>query len=434
MRGSGTGAAGARRRVERLAGWCVLAGIAAGVAAGPVAAQGGAPLIDVTKAADRRIAIGVGKYPGISGSEVGSPPGEVVAYDFELTGWFQAVLPGAVPPSGLGDWGRLGAELVVELGLEGKSLDAAVRDVGTGDILFRRQYDPQPGESLRARIHRFVDEAVGALTGQKGLARTRLLCEWDPGDGKRIVVMDIDGFGMKPLTGDKALELSPRWTADGRKAIYTSYRSGYPDVYIQTLATGARDKTAHYEGVNAQGDLSPDGRTLALMLSFQGNPEIYAKDMASSRLHRLTSHPATDATPVWSPDGRRIAFVSDRTGSPQIYVMDADGSRTERVTVRGSYNTAPDWSPDGSRVAYCALRSDGFQIQVLELESGKVTTITDLSGCEDPSWSPDGRSILFSRKSGGRADLYVVDVNEQRTLKVSRGSGRYSAPDWSPLP
>jgi TolB protein len=323
---------------------------------------------------------------------------------------------------------------VVELSLEGKTLDAAVRDVGTGDLLFRRQYDPVPGESLRARLHRFADDAVGALTGQKGLSRTRVLCEWNPGDGKRIVVMDVDGYGMRELTGDKVLELGPRWTPDGRKAIYTSYRSGYPDVYIQTLATGAREKVAHYEGLNAQGDLSPDGRTLVLMLSFQGNPEIYARDMASSRLRRLTSHPATDTTPVWSPDGRRIAFVSDRSGSPQVYVMNEDGSRTERVTLRGSYNTAPDWSPDGTRIAYCALRSDGFQIQVLELESGKVTTVTEFSGCEDPAWSPDGRSILFSRKAGGRAELYVVDVNEQRTLRVSRGSGSFSAPDWSPIP
>lgn len=417
----------ARGRTLAAAGF---AGVLVGLAA--VAASAQAPVIDVTKAADRRIAIGVGKYPDLSGKDVGSAPGEVVAYDFDLTGWFQPVLAGAVPPKSLTDWGRLGAELVVEVSLDGAALDAAVRDVGTGDVLFRRRYEP--GESLRGRLHRFADDAVAALTGQKGLARTRLLCEWDNGQGKRIVLMDIDGHGMKPLTGDAALELGPRWSPDGRKAVYTSYRSGYPDVYIQTLANGARDKVAHYEGLNAQGDLSPDGRTLVLMLSYQGNPEIYAKDMASSRLSRLTRHPATDTTPVWSPDGRRIAFVSDRSGQPQVYVMDADGSHTERVTVRGSYNTAPDWSPDGTRIAYCALRADGFQIQVLELGSGKVTTVTDLSGCEDPAWSPDGRSLLFARKTGGKAELYVVDVNDQRTLKVSRGSGKYTAPDWSPIP
>jgi TolB protein len=114
--------------------------------------------------------------------------------------------------------------------------------------------------------------------------------------------------------------------------------------------------------------------------------------------------------------------------------MNADGSSPQRVTMRGSYNTAPDWSPDGTRLAYCALRPDGFQIQVVELDGGRVTTITDLSGCEDPCWSPDGKSILYSRKASGRTELFVTNLSERRALKISRGSGRFTAPDWSPIP
>ena len=419
------------RRIGRplLLGLAVLA--VAGVARPQ---EGTAPLIDVRKAADRRIQIGIGKYPELSGDEVGSPPGEVLGFDFELTGWFQPVLAGALPPQSLGDWARLGAELVAEVTRNGGTLDAAIRDVGTGDILFRHTYPAAPGSTLRRRLHAFADDAVLALTGQRGLASTRIACEWDPGNGKRIVLMDIDGFGMRELTKDGVLELAPRWSPDGRKVLYTSYKSGYPDVYVQDVGGGTRVKTAHFEGLNAQGDLAPDGRTIVLMLSFQGNPDIYTKEVGSDKVHRLTNHPATDTTPVWSPDGRRIAFVSDRAGTPQVYVMGADGSNPSRVTLRGNYNTAPDWSPDGTRLAYCALRPDGFQIQVIDLESRGVTTVTDVSGCEDPSWSPDGRSILFTRKAGGRADLYVTDLDERRTLRVTRGSGRYTAPDWSPIP
>jgi TolB protein len=400
--------------------------------AGSALAQG--PVIDVEKEADRRIAVGVGKYPTLSAGEVGSPPEHVVAYDLELSGWFQPLPAGLLPPRSLDDWTRRGAEVVVEMEDGEGGLDGRVRDVGTGTVLFEATYPREGEESLRGRIHRFADDVVRALTGEPGLARTRILCEWDEGDGKRIGIMDVDGHGLRPLTGSEALELSPRWTTEGRRVLYTAYDSGFPDVYLHDLAVGTRERVAHYEGLNALGDLHRDGRRLALTLSYSGNPEIYSKDLVSGKIRRLTTHPGTDTSPVWSPNGEWIAFVSDRTGSPQVYRMREDGTLLERLTVRGNYNTAPDWSPDGERIAYCALRPDGYQIQVVDLATRRVVTVTEGGGCEAPSWSPDGRSILYSRKAGGRNDLYITHLRERRALRVSRGSGRFSAPAWSPIP
>jgi len=402
------------------------------------AAQGDAvKLPDIEKDADRRIAIGIAKYPDLPAETIGSPAENVLAFDFELSGWFQPVPAGMLPPRTLDDWVRRGAEVLADVERTAGGVRGAVRDTGTGEILFERNYTDASGP-LRARLHRFTDDVVLALTGEPGLARTKLVCEWDPDDAgrseKRLVVMDIDGFAMREFTGEDALELGPRWTADGGSIIYTSYASRYPDVYLHSVTMGTRQIVANHEGLNAHGDLSRDGRFMALTMSHAGNPEIYTKDMASGMIRRLTSQGGSDASPTWSPDGRRIAFVSDRTGRPQIYAMDPDGSNLERLTHRGNYNTAPDWSPDGTRIAYCALRSDGFQIQVLDLRSGQVTTVTDRGGCEDPSWSPDGRSILYSQTAGGRTDLYLTNVNERKALRISRGSGRFTDPDWSPIP
>jgi TolB protein len=409
----------------------VLSAVAATLTgAGRAGGQG--PIIDIEKEADRRISIGIGKYPEIPAKELGSPPGNVVAFDFELSGWFQPIRPAMLPPKSLNDWERRGAEVIAELDMIGEDLRGWIRDVGTGDVLFEREYAPGIGP-LRQRLHRFCDDVVKALTGERGSAETKILCEWDPGDGKRIVIMDIDGFGLRELSGEIVLELSPRWSVDGSQAVYTSYASGYPDVYVHDLRVGSRERVAHYEGLNAHGHLHPTQDRIVLTLSQSGNPEIYSKELDSGKIWRLTNHRATDTSPVWSPEGERIAFVSDRPGSPQIYVMNADSSDLNRVTFRGNYNTAPDWSPDGKRIAYCALRPDGYQIQVVELETGNVMTVTEGGGCEDPSWSPDGRSILYSRKAGGRTDLYISNLSERRALRVSRGSGRYTGPAWSPF-
>jgi TolB protein len=406
--------------------------VACGLLAGgplPGGARAEGPIVDVTKNPDARIAVGIGKYDSIPTDRVGSPPGDVLAFDLEISGWFEAKRPGVLPPATLNDWGKRGAEVLAEMEVVGNDLRGSIRDVGTGEVLFQRAY---ASGGMRERIHRFADDVVQALTGEKGVARTRLVCEWDSGKGKRIVAMDIDGFNMKSLTGDSELEVSPRWSPNGSAVVYTSYASGYPDVYVHDLRVGNRTKVAHYEGLNAQGDLSPDGSRLVASLSYSGNPEICSKELSSGRIRRLTNHAATDASPCWSPDGRRVAFVSDRTGSPQVWIVGADGGGLERITVRGSYNTAPEWSPDGKKIAYCALRPDGFQIQVIDLGTREVTTVTEGGGCEDPSWSPDGRSLLYSRRAGGRTDLYITNLDERKALRVTKGSGSFTTPDWSP--
>ncbi len=397
------------------------------------AAASAAPIIDVEKEGDRRIAIAVDLYKELGSADLGGSVGDVLAFDLELSGWFEPVRPGVLPPKSLGDWQRKGAEVVVEMAASAGGFTGRVKDAGSGETLLDESY-PSADGGLRRRLHRFADDIVETLTGEKGMARTQIVCEWDAGKGKRIVRMDVDGQAMKELTGEGALEMSPRWSADGSQIVYTSYASGYPDVYTLDLRGGSRKRVAHYEGLNAFGDLHPGGNLLVLTMSSSGDPEIYTKDLSSGKIRRLTRNKATDTSPAWSPDGSRVAFVSDRTGGPQVYVMNADGSSPKQVTVRGSYNTAPEWSPDGTRIAYCALRPDGFQIQVVDLESREVTTVTEGGGCEDPCWSPDGRSILYSRSAGGRTDLYITNLTERRALRITRGSGKFTAPDWSPIP
>jgi TolB protein len=404
--------------------------LVAGERVPPAGAAG--PIIDVEKEGDRRITVGVDLFKDLA-RDLAGPAGDVLAFDLELSGWFEPIRPGALPPKSLGDWQRKGAEVVIELAPAASGgFTGRVKDTGSGETLLERAYFSADG-STRRRLHRFADDVVQTLTGEPGLARTQIVCEWDTGKGKRIVRMDIDGQGLKELTGEGALEMAPRWTHDGAKILYTSFASGYPDVYLHDL-DGPRKRVAHYEGLNAFGDLHPTGDLLVLTMSSSGDPEICTKDLASGKIRRLTRHKATDTSPVWSPDGRRIAFVSDRTGQPQVYVMNADGSSQRQVTVRGSYNTAPEWSPDGTRIAYCALRPDGFQIQVVDLATSETTTVTEGGGCEDPCWSPDGRSLLYSRSAGGRTDLYVTNLSERSALRITRGAGKFTTPDWSPFP
>ena len=101
-----------------------------------------------------------------------------------------------------------------------------------------------------------------------------------------------------------------------------------------------------WPGINSAASWAPDGRTVALTLSYQGNPEIYSFRLGTANFKRLTNHRGIDTDATWSPTGREIAFTSDRNGAAQVWVMDAEGANPRRLTT-GGYDTQPKWSPRG---------------------------------------------------------------------------------------
>jgi len=121
-------------------------------------------------------------------------------------------------------------------------------------------------------------------------------------------------------------------------------------------------------------------------------------------LHQMTSFGA-DVSPVWNPrTGAQLAFVSGRTGEPQIYVMDQDGANVQRIDDSG-YAISPSWSSNGGMLASVGTASmvpgdpGGQDIYVMDIASKKWLQATHEAGNNDfPSWSPDGRHIVFQRE------------------------------------
>jgi TolB protein len=302
--------------------------------------------------------------------------------------------------------------------------------------IFSREYRTRP-EWYREAAHRFADDIVHYLTGGPGIARTKIAFASNRTGNKEIYIVDYDGHGLRQVTHNGSINLSPAWSPDGRKLAYVSYTKGNPDVFVIDLATGKEDLVVGGVGVQSAPSFSPDGKSLLFNHTKGRESEIYACNLDGRKRRRVTRMGGINTSPCWSPDGRRIVFTSDRSGNPQLYVTDAEGGRPRRLTYEGKWNDIPDWSVDGRRIVYSSMRSGNFRIGLIEPSGlGDERPLTLGPGSDEhPSWAPDGRHVVFVSTRGGAHGLHVMDVEQPHRIRtVLAGEGRCYGAAWSPVP
>ncbi|MEM9783896.1 MAG: Tol-Pal system beta propeller repeat protein TolB [Pseudomonadota bacterium] len=376
---------------------------------------------------------------------------DIVAADLTRSSLFTTIpeLAFVAQPSGFdevprfADWQAVGAQALLR-GVLGRLTDGRLRlqfrvfDVFGQEQLTGVQLIAGP-EDWRRVAHQVADAAYTSLTGEGPYFDSRIVFVDERGPKtarvKQLAVMDQDGANLRYLEAPSDLVLTPRFSPNEQTVLYTAYDDGTPQIYLQNLDTGQRERLGFFEGMSFSPRFSPDGADVVLSRSVDGNTDLYLMTLANRAMRRLTNGPAIDTAPSFAPDGRQIVFESDRGGSQQLYVMPTVGGRAERISFgKGRYST-PVWSPRGGRIAFTKQLEGRFHIGVMRADGSDERLLTTSFLDEGPSWAPNGRTILFFRDRGGadgRPMLMSVDITG-RNLRVVETPNGASDPTWSPL-
>jgi TolB protein len=261
----------------------------------------------------------------------------------------------------------------------------------------------------------------------------------------------------------------PRWSKDGRQILYQSDRGGKWHLYLMAEDGGARRALTSGDSNNNFPDWSPDNEHVAFVSDRDGNEDVYVMKLDGSGLRNLTLDAGRDIHPYWAPDNETLLFNSTRdAGRFQIYevaidgtrlrrlvespdddtcariapagdcfvylanlaagrddvlVRQRDGSQPEPITSDAARDGWPAWTPDG-RVVYSSDRSGTFSLYVREIESGKDTRLTT----PEAPWadgratvSADASKVVFNRQNGETIGIFVVGLPARESAPIEKG-------------
>ena len=413
--------------------------------------------IDITQGSVKPMPIAVADMSGKSAVEkkFGRDIARVIATDLERSGLFKSIDRKAFIQTTdalqslprFGDWRVISAQALVqgraELVPDGRlRVEFRLWDVYAETQMVGLAYFTIP-DNWRRVAHIISDAIYKRITGETGYFDTRIvyIAESGPADKrkKRLAIMDQDGANHHFLTDGSSLVLTPRFSPELQEITYLSYFGNLPRVYIFNIDTGRQEILGDFPGMTFAPRFSPDGKKVVISMAKGGNSDIYTMDLRTRKVSQLTFHSAIDTSGSFSPDGAKIVFNSDRGGTQQIYVMTVNGKSVRRISYgKGRYAT-PVWSPRGDLIAFTKMHKGRFFIGVMRPDGSGERLLDEDFLVESPTWSPNGRVLMFFRQSkstpdgkGGRSRLFSVDLTGHNLREIITPMGA-SDPAWSPL-
>lgn len=368
----------------------------------------------------------------------------------------RAVIPYPKHPKGFRweNWKVIGAEFLIltRYSVEENEINLRIYmyDVLLRKSIFKKEYDA-PIAKRTSLAHVVCNDIIEYLTKKPGIFLTKIAAVRSfKNNKKEIFVMNWDGSEKKQISFHRSIVLAPSWHPNGKQLAYTAF------VYRRSLK-GRRANILMYDfdrkkrkiissnySTNLGADFFPSGREMLITIpSKWGGLDIFKFSLRSKKTFPVRMGPrgAINVEPSIHPKGRKIIFSSDRTGKIMIHEMNRYGEKLRQLTFTGQYNATPDWSPDGKQIVFSGYSRGRFDIFIMNAEGPsnikRLTTARARNGRwsnnESPSFSPDGRQIVFTSDRTGYNQLFTIHIDGSNLKRITFDRRHYKSPKWSPL-
>lgn len=416
-------------------------------------------VIHITQGVADPVPIAINSFKGVDPADIKIAQDiiSVISNDLKGSGIFRPISSAAFIESKIGishtplfaAWQQINANLL----LNGEVTKSASGKLQVKFILWDAILEKQLvsesfelSEKLWRRVaHKIADSVYSKITGYDGYFNTRIVYIAESGPYlkriKRLALMDQDGANHQYLTNGSDLVLTPRFSPDGKKILYLSYKNRIPQVHVLDLRSGKSQLLGNFPGMSFAPRFSPDGDYAIMSIAKNGATNIYEMNLKSKKVSQLTEGVSINTSPSYSPDGKNIVFNSDRHGARQLFVMGRNGSNIQKISFGGGSYAEPNWSSRNFIAFTKVSRSSGFTIGVMKPDfvDGQSNERLIAGGylVEAPSWAPNGRVLVFTKGSrnkgkstNGLNRIYTIDFTGHNE-RIIPTPGDSSDPDWS---
>ncbi|MFW5692129.1 MAG: protein kinase domain-containing protein [Chloroflexota bacterium] len=246
------------------------------------------------------------------------------------------------------------------------------------------------------------------------------------------------GEGAAPVGVRPTATFPPGFNPVSSQIIYFDYRESTYNLYSYDLLTGTETALTDDSSSSSYPAISPDGRRIAFQSNRDGNFDIYIMDISSQEAVRLLDTPVDERLASWSHDGEWIVYSSDTRADDtfDLYRVRSDGGAPELIYSDGKRNSHARYSPDDRMLVFTSGApgdATTWEIVLLELSTGETRRLTD-NNIRDasPSFTPDGKHILFNTIGEGLAAIAVIPVDGGEPEIIYDGDGYEWGMHYSP--